>query len=60
MTLTFFKKIKESITEVLKHFRKLKEVTGTTINLEKTTIFPINANNKVNIPDEIIKNNTKP
>ena len=60
MTLTFFKKIKESITEVLKHFRKLKGVTGTTINLEKTTIFPINTNNTVIIPDEIIKNNTKP
>ena len=60
MTLTFLKKIKESITEVLKHFRKRKEVTGTTINPEKTTIFPINTNNMVNIPDEIIKNNTKP
>ena len=60
MTLTFFKKIRESITEVLKHFRKLKEATGTTINLEKTTTFPINTNNTVNIPDEIIKNNTKP
>ena len=38
---------------VLKYFQKLKEATGATINLEKTTVLPINTNIITNLPTEI-------
>ena len=38
---------------VLKYFQKLKEATSTTINLEKTTVLPINTNITTNLPTEI-------
>ena len=49
----FFLKDQESIKNVLKYFEKLKEATGTTINLEKTTMVPINIYNVTNLPKEI-------
>ena len=38
---------------VLKYFKKLKEATGATINLEKTTVLPINTDITTNVPTEI-------
>ena len=49
----FFLKDQESINHVLKYFEKLKEVTGTTINLEKTIALPINNENVTNLSKEI-------
>ena len=49
----FFLKDQESINHVLKYFEKLKEVTGTTINLEKTIALPINNDNVTNLSKEI-------
>ena len=39
---SFFLKDQESIKNVLKFFEELTKATGTTINLEKTTVLPIN------------------
>ena len=44
-----FLKNQDSVTNVLKFFEILKKATGTTINLEKTTIIPINTNEKTQI-----------
>ena len=41
----FFLKNQESITNVLNFFENLKKATGTTVNLEKTTLLPINTDN---------------
>ena len=49
----FFLKDQESIKNILKYFEKLKEATGTTINLEKTTMLPINIYNVTNLLKEI-------
>ena len=45
---------------VLKYFKKLKEATGATINLEKTTVLPINTDITTELPTEItIKDQNK-
>ena len=49
----FFLQNQESVKNVLKYFQKLKEATSTTINLEKTTVLPINTNITTNLPTEI-------
>ena len=49
----FFLQNQESVKNVLKYFQKLKEATGATINLEKTTVLPINTNIITNLPTEI-------
>ena len=41
----FFLKDQESIINVIKFFKTLTKATGTTINLEKTTVLPINTEN---------------
>ena len=41
------------VKNVLKNFQKLKEATGTTINLKKTTVIPINTEITTNLPNEI-------
>ena len=38
---------------MLEYFQNLKKATGATINLEKTTVLPINIDNAINIPNEI-------
>ena len=40
----FFLKNQESVRNVLKFFQNLNKATGTTINLEKTTVLPIKTN----------------
>ena len=49
----FFLKDQESIKNVLKYFENLKEATGTTINLEKTTVLPINIDDVINSSKQI-------
>ena len=49
----FFLQNEESVKNVLKYFQKLKQATGATINLEKTTVLPINTNITTNLPTEI-------
>ena len=51
----FFLQNQESVKNVLKYFQKLKEATGATINLEKTTVLPINTDITTNVPTEITK-----
>ena len=41
----FFLKNQESVNNVLKLFYNLNKATGTTMNLEKTTVLPINTEN---------------
>ena len=41
----FFLKNQESVNNVLTFFQNLRKASGTTINLEKTTVFPINTEN---------------
>ena len=55
----FFLQNQESVKNVLKYFQKLKEPTGATINLQKTTELPINTDITTNLPTGItIKKNT--
>ena len=49
----FFLQNQNSVTNVIKYFQKLKEVTGATINYEKTTVLPIKTKIKTNLPKEI-------
>ena len=49
----FFLQNQESVKNVLTYFQKLKQATGATINLEKTTVLPINTNITMNLPTEI-------
>ena len=49
----FFLQNQESVKNVLIYFQKLKQATGATINLEKTTVLPINTNITMNLPTEI-------
>ena len=49
----FFLQNQESVKNVLKYFQKLKEPTGATINLEKTTVLPINTDITTNLPTGI-------
>ena len=49
----FFPQNQNSVTNVIKYFQKLKEVTGATINYEKTTVLPIKTEIKTNLPKEI-------
>ena len=53
----FFLQNQESVKNVLKYFQKLKEPTptGATINLEKTTVLPINTDITTNLPTGITK-----
>ena len=41
----FFLKNQESVNNVLTFFQNLRKASGTTINFEKTTVFPINTEN---------------
>ena len=41
----FFRKNQESVKKVLTFFQNLNKATGATINLEKTTVLPINTDN---------------
>ena len=45
----FFLQNQESVKNVLIYFQKLKQATGATINLEKTTVLPINTNINITI-----------
>ena len=47
----FFLKRQESVENVLKFFENLNEATGATINLEKTTVLPINTDNTKQIQE---------
>ena len=38
---------------MLEYFKNIKKATGSTINLEKTTVLRINIDNAINIPNEI-------
>ena len=49
----FFLQNQESVKNVLTYFQKLKQPTGATTNLEKTTVLPINTNITMNLPTEI-------
>ena len=49
----FFLQNQESVKNVLKYFQKLKEPTGATINLQKTTELPINTDITTNLPTGI-------
>ena len=49
----FFLQNQESVKNVLTYFQKLKQPTGPTTNLEKTTVLPINTNITMNLPTEI-------
>ena len=49
----FFLQNQESVKNVLKYFQKLKEPTGATINLQKTTVLPINTDITTNLPTGI-------
>ena len=49
----FFLQNQESVKNVLKYFQKLKEPTGATINLQKTTLLPINTDITTNLPTGI-------
>ena len=41
----FFLKNQESVNNVLTFFQNLRKASGTTTNLEKTSVFPINTEN---------------
>ena len=45
----FFLKNQESVTNVFNFSENLKKATGTTVNLEKTTLLPINADHALQI-----------
>ena len=47
----FFLKNQESVQKVLTFFQNLNKTTGATINLEKTTVLPINTNNTKQIQE---------
>ena len=47
----FFLKRQESVENVLKFFENLNKATGATINLEKTTVLPINTDNTKQIQE---------
>ena len=47
----FFLKNQESVKKVLTFFQNLNKTTGATINLEKTTVLPINTNNTKQIQE---------
>ena len=47
----FFRKNQESVKKVLTFFQNLNKATGATINLEKTTVLPINTDNTKQIQE---------
>ena len=47
----FFLKNEESVKKVLTFFQNLNKATGATINLEKTTVLPINTDNTKQIQE---------
>ena len=47
----YFLKSQESVKKVLTFFQNLNEATGATINLEKTTVLPINTDNTKQIQE---------
>ena len=59
----FFSQDQKPVKNVLKHFQKLKEAIGATINLEKTTVIPIKTDTTTNLPkldfQQIWKNTCK-
>ena len=58
-----FRKSQESAANVLRIFETLNKATGTTINLEKTIILPVNPNDALKTQNIIrilqLKNNMK-